>query len=180
MKKVDERHVLRITVGFCRIMNFHLFKVFLFYFNCSLLLIGSSAARDSLVILNSSDNPTMLKNIKYIESSWGTMTHRFQPHIMIGDIPANQINSLKGHGNIVDIVTEPLDVSVVSGYGKTAEIAVNIWNNNYMVPASEKSMVSVTTPEPGPILGDMLFVPEKIKINSETTVAIASVWSWIL
>jgi hypothetical protein len=160
------RHALRIAVGSGRIMNFHLVKVFLFISIVSLLFIGSSAARDSLVILNSSDDSTMLQNINYIESLGGTMTHRFPPHILIGDIPANQINSLKEHGNIVDIVTEPLNVSVVSGYGKTAEIAVNVWNNNYMVHAPEKGMVSVTTP--GPILGDMLFVPENIKINSET------------
>lgn len=166
MDKSHIRHALIISVGSGRIMNFHLAKVFLIISIVLLLLIGSSAARDSLVILNSSDNPTMLQNINYIESLGGTMTHRFPPHILIGDIPASQINSLKGHWNIVDIVTEPLDVSVVSGYGKTAEIAVNVWNNNYVVNASEKGMV--ITPEPGPILGDMLFVPENFKINSET------------
>jgi hypothetical protein len=167
-EEVDEtRHVPRIAVGSGRIINFQLFRVFLFISIVSFLLIGSSAAQDSLVILNSSDDSTMLQNIEYIESLGGTMTHRFPPHILIGDIPASQINSLKGHWNIVDIVKEPLDVSVVSGYGKTAEIAVNVWNNNYMVHAPEKGLVSVTTPEPGPIFGDMLFVPKNIRIKSE-------------
>ena len=50
---------------------------------------------------------------------------------------------------------------MVSGYGRTAEIAVNVWNENHE-HAAEKSLVP-GTPEPGPIPGDMLIVPENIK-----------------
>ena len=105
----------------------------------------------------------MLQNVKYIESIGGTIAHRFPPHILIGNIPADHISNLKGHMNIVDIVTEPLNVSSVSDYGRTAEIAVNVWNNNYLKKATEEGLVSVATPEPGPIIGDMLNLPENTK-----------------
>ncbi|MDP3106294.1 MAG: hypothetical protein Q8M95_17005 [Candidatus Methanoperedens sp.] len=142
-------------------MNLKVFKPVLFISIVLLLLTGSSSAQNSFVILNSSDLSTMSQDIEYIESIGGNMTHRFPPHILIGDIPADKINELKGHGNIVDIVTKPLDVSVLRGYGKTAEIAVDIWNNNYHAPYAIKSLVLPVGSDPGPIIGDMLIAPKK-------------------
>ena len=127
------------------------------------MFIDSSEAQDSLIILNSSDDSTTLQNIKYIESIGGTITHRFPPHVLIGNISANQYSNLVGRKNIVEITTKPKDISTVSGYGKTTEIAINVWNNNYMGLAAKQGLVSITgAPEPGPIIGDMLmlYVPE--------------------
>ncbi len=154
---------VRIFIGISRIMNFRHIKVVLFLSITALLLTGSSAAQDSLVILNASDDSTMLQNIEYIESIGGTIAHRFPPHILIGDIPASQLISLKGHGNIVDIATKSLNASLVKGYGKTAEIAVGVWNNNYPEQPEKKGPVSPGKPDPGPIIGDMLFAPDKGK-----------------
>jgi hypothetical protein len=105
----------------------------------------------------------MLQNVRYIESLGGMITHRFPPHILIGDIPASQHGNLTGSMNIVEIATNVVDVSAVSEYGKTAEIAVNVWNNNYMGKSPEKGLVSIPVPEPGPIKGDMLIIPEYTK-----------------
>lgn len=139
-------------------------KTLLFSIFMIILLVSPSAAQDSLIILNSSDVPTMLQNVKYIESFGGTLTHRFPPHVLIGDIPASQRSNLVGRMNIVEITTKPVDISTVSEYGKTAEIAVDVWNNNFMGLAAEKGLISITgAPEPGPIVGDMLIVPEHVK-----------------
>lgn len=143
-----------------RIDNFRVFNFLLIFLIVSLLLTGSSSAQKSLVILNSSDPLTMSRNIEYIESLGGSMTHRFPPHILIGDIPADKINQLEGHGNIVDIITKPLDVTLVKGYGETAEIAVSVWNNNYIAESQYNNPLPVT---PGPVAGDILRVPEKSK-----------------
>jgi len=151
----------RISIVISGIVNLRLFKPVLFISIVILLSIGSSSAQNSFIILNSSNLSTMSQNIEYIESLGGNMTHRFPPHILIGDIPADKINELKGHGNIVDIVTKPLDVSVLRGYGKTAEIAVDIWNNNYHAPYAIKSLVLPVGSDPGPIIGDMLIAPKK-------------------
>lgn len=151
----------RISIVISGIVNLKLFKPVLFISIVFLLLTGSSSAQNSLIILNSSDPSTMSQNIEYIESLGGNMTHRFPPHILIGDIPADKINELKGHGNIVDIATEPLDVSFLKGYGKTAEIAVDIWNSNYQASYVKKSLVLPVESDPGPIIGDMLISPKK-------------------
>jgi len=135
-----------------------LFSIFM------IILVSPSAAQDALIILNSSDAPTMLQNVKFIESFGGTITHKFPPHVLIGDIPASQRSNLVGRMNIMEITTKPVDNSTVSEYGRTAEIAVDVWNNNYMGLAAEQGTVSIKeAPEPGPIIGDMLIVPEYVK-----------------
>ncbi len=138
---------------------FHCINILLF-FAFIIILISPSAAQESIIILNSSDVPTMLQNVKYIESIGGTVTHRFPPHILIGDIPSGQINNLTGYLNIEEISTKPVNEASVSMYGRTAEIAVNVWNNNFMGKAAEAGLISTNATNPGPILGDMLFVPE--------------------
>ncbi len=142
--------------------SFRLVKIILFAAFITLILVSPSTAQDSLIILNSSDVPTMLRNIKYIESLGGTIYHRFPPHILIGDIPASQHGDLTGRMNITEIATNAV-VSKVTGYGRTAEIAINAWNNNYMGKAVEKDLVPIPVPEPGPIKGDVLIIPENTK-----------------
>jgi hypothetical protein len=105
----------------------------------------------------------MLQNVKYIESLGGTIPHRFPPNVLIGNIPEGYQDNLTGHINIVEVATTAVDVSAYSKYGKNAEIAANAWNNNYKGKAAEKGLVSVPTPEPGPIIGDMLTLPENTK-----------------
>lgn len=111
----------------------------------------------------------MLQNIKYIERLGGTITHRFPPHVLIGDIPESHLNNLTGHMNIIQVAATTVDVSAVADYGKTAQIASNAWNNNYVGKAADRVLVSVTTPEPGPIIGDMLILPENIKRGAGLT-----------
>ncbi len=120
----------KISLMIGRIVNLQFFRPVFLIAIILILLTGVSSARNTLIILNSSDPSTMSQNIDYIESFGGNMTHRFPPDILIGDIPADKISKIKGHLNIVDIATEPVDVSLLKGYGKTAGIAVDIWNNN--------------------------------------------------
>jgi hypothetical protein len=160
MNVIDAKHIKVLSI----VKKTLLFSIFM------IILVSPSAAQDSLIILNSSDVPTMLQNVKFIESFGGTITHKFPPHVLIGDIPASQRTNLIGRMNIVEIAIKPVDVLSVSEYGRTAEIAVDVWNNNYMGLAAEQGIVSITgAPEPGPIVGDMLIVPEDAKQSEKLT-----------
>jgi hypothetical protein len=147
----------------------HPLKIISFAAIIALLLTSPSIAQDSFIILNSSDIPAMLQNVKYIENLGGRITHRFPSHVLIGDIPAVQIKNLLGHMNIVGVATTAADVSDLAEYGKTAQIAANTWNINYMGKPADKVLVSAMTPEPGPIVGDMLIRPENIKLGAGLT-----------
>ncbi|MCE8425608.1 MAG: hypothetical protein J5U17_07515 [Candidatus Methanoperedens sp.] len=144
-------------------------KILLFVAMTVLFLANPSAATDSLIILNSSNIPTMMQNINYIESLGGTITHRFPLHILIGDIPESRLNNLTGHMNIVEVATTAVDVSALAKDGKTAQIAANSWNDNYMGQAAGKDLISIPAPEPGPIVGDMLILPGNIKRTATLT-----------
>ena len=124
----------------------------LLFFILTTVLVNPSVAQESLIILNSSDVPTMLQNIRLIESLGGTITHRFPPHILIGDIPSGQLNKLTGNMNIVEISTKPVNEASVSMYGRTAEIAVNVWNNNFLGKAAEVGLISANANQPGLII----------------------------
>src|SRR4030066_2065051 len=86
-----------------------LVKIILFI-SMTFLLVIPATAEDSFIILNSADVQTMLQNVKFIESYGGTITHKFPPHILIGDIPASQHSNLVGRMNIAEITTKTVDI----------------------------------------------------------------------
>lgn len=117
------------------------------------ILTTENGNLNTFIILNSANISDMLENIRYIESYGVKATHRFPPNIIIGEIPENNISKLKHEGHIVRIETivsptlptytpsTPSSVysaiaidtiSVGNQYGKTAEVAAFIWNENYV------------------------------------------------
>ncbi len=121
-----------------------------------LLLAGTTIvpvvdAQDVFIILDSSDIKGMLENIKYIESIGGNATHRFPPNVIIGDIPTDNISKIEinEHFVMVEInattntATSTIDAtSLGSQYGKNAEVAAYIWNNNYVNKTAETVTVN--------------------------------------
>ncbi len=117
-------------------------RIYFFLSIMGVIFIDSVKAQDSFVILNSTDVPTMLKNIEYIENNGGKIIHRFSPNILIGDIPLDKINNLIGQNNIVDIKTDKVDTYTINKYGKTAKIAADVWNNVFKNSIIEKKTSS--------------------------------------
>ena len=64
-----------------------------------IVIVNPSIAQESPVILNSSHDPAMLRNISHIDRTVGTVTHRYPPGITMGNIPPDRLNSLNGIKN---------------------------------------------------------------------------------
>jgi hypothetical protein len=136
------------------------FSILLIVFTLS-ALAGLASASESFVILDSTNVQTMLSNVKYIEDNGGKITHRFPPNILIGDIPADNINSLKGKMNILDIKTDIIDDSTIKKFNKNTKVAANVWNNVFK--QSNKVKVSVSKGKPKPLVNDARFIKDSDK-----------------
>lgn len=126
-----------------------------------MIFIGSANAQDSFVILNSTDVPTMLKNIEYIENNGGKIVHIFPPNILIGDIPLDKMDSIIGQNNIVEIRTDKIDTHTINKYDKITKIAAEVWNNVFKNSIKEKNLVVPSSLKP---LDDARTINDKNKI----------------
>ena len=78
--------------------NIRIGSIFLFCI-LAIALVNPSVARESPIILNSSHDPAMLRNISHIDSPVGTVTHRYPPGITMGNIPPDRLNNLSRSKN---------------------------------------------------------------------------------
>ena len=83
----------------------------LLFFIITIVLVNPSVAQDSLIILNSSDVPTILQKISQLENTGGTITHRLPPNITMEDIRSGRLNNLSRNMNIVERSTKPVNAT---------------------------------------------------------------------
>ena len=121
---------------------------------------SKAAKRDAnntaLIILDADSVQSMKRAIRLIKDQGGEVVHAYPTHVLIGYIPRGIASRLIGQMGILEIIYDVADVKKVSKYGKSAEAAVEAWNNNFKGKAKLKGLEPPAGfKDPPPIAGDL-------------------------